>query len=308
MNCRFPAIAALVWIAVAAHAGAALAATAQTLPDAVAIPAGDFLMGCVPADTGCEAIEQPRHRVTISQPYRLARTETTIAQFRKFVLTTGYRTAAEQRGQGRFWRFDINEWDWIAGLDWQHPFDAATVGGDDWPVVQIAWPDANAYCRWAGGRLPSEAEWERAARGGRDGKLHVWGNARLPLLNGVPQANGPDANTAREFTSFAAFAGYDDGFARIAPVAQFPANGFGLHDMAGNVYEWTADWIDDAPYPAGDAIDPKGRPTGEIKAVRGAGWGYPPSQFRTSFRGIAGTDFWTATFGFRCAWDDKPVS
>lgn len=234
--------------------------------DAVTIPAGDCLMGCVPADRRCEAMESPRHRVTISKPYRMARTETTIAQYRRFIAATSYQTAAQKRGQGRFWRFDINERDWIAGLDWQHPFAANEVGTDAWPVVQVAWPDADAYCRWAGGRLPTEAEWERAARDGRDGEIHAWGNADLPLLNGVPQANGPDANTAREFATFATLGQYDDGYSRMAPVGRFPANGF-LHDIAGNVYEWTAEWIADAPYPAGDAVDPKGLGKGDIKSV-----------------------------------------
>lgn len=291
---------------------AILASAAYAAPvleaDTVLIPAGDFFMGCVPTDRQCEAMERPRHRVKVSKPYRMARTETTIAQFRLFVATTGHRTAAERRGQGRFWRFDRNEWDWIEGLDWEHPFDPSMTGNDKWPVVQVAWPDADAYCRWSGGRLPTEAEWERAARGGRDDEVHVWGEAETPLVDGVRYANGPDASTAREFTTFAAFTGYDDGYSRVAPVGRFAANRYGLNDMAGNVYEWTADWIADGPYPAGDAVDPKGLSDGDIKSLRGGGWGYPPDQLRSSFRGLAGTDFWTATFGFRCVWDDIEVT
>ena len=105
------------------------------------------------------------------------------------------------------------------------------------------------------------------------------------------------------FPSFDTIAGYDDGYGRIAPVGLFPPNQYALHDMAGNVYEWTADWIADAPYSRTNAVDPAGLVGGDIKAVRSSGWGYPPEQMRLSFRGIADLDFWTATFGFRCAAD-----
>ncbi|NJS13588.1 MAG: formylglycine-generating enzyme family protein [Sphingopyxis sp.] len=288
------------------------AATAQphaaVHPDAAHIPAGTFEMGCVPADPQCEPTEIPRRAVTLTRPFWLARTETSVGQYRRFVTDTGYRTEADKRGQGRFWRFDINEWDWVDGLSWRVPFAADQPAPDNWPAVQLAWADADAYCRWVGGRLPTEAEWERAARGGIEGQISVWGNAPTPMVDGVPQANGPDISTAREFTAFAAFRDYYDGFARIAPVASFPSNAYGLHDMAGNAYEWIADWIEDGPYPTGPQTDPRGLPNGEIKAVRGAGWGYPPEQFRISFRGIAGLDFWTATFGFRCAWDQDPAT
>lgn len=274
----------------------------------VRIPAGTFQMGCVPEDRGCEPNEHPRHRVTLTRDFWLARTETTVGEFRAFAAATGYRTLAEREGRGRFWHFDKNEWDWTPGLSWRAPFAATELAPDNWPAVQIAWSDADAYCRWSGGRLPTEAEWERASRGGHDGRIHVWGNEQVPIVGGAKQVNGPDAATAREFRTFSHFVGYDDGFARVAPVASFAPNGYGLHDMAGNVYEWTSDWIDDAPYARSDAVDPKGQAAGDIKAVRGAGWGYPPDQFRISYRAIAGLDFWTATFGFRCARDSMPVS
>jgi formylglycine-generating enzyme len=263
-------------------------------------------MGCVPEDRSCEPNEYPRHRVTLTRAFWLARTETTVGEFRRFAKATGYRTAAERENRGRFWHFDKDEWDWTPGLSWRAPFDAAEPALDSWPAVQIAWNDADTYCRWSGGRLPTEAEWERVARGGQERQIHVWGNQPLPRVAGVNHANGPDETTGREFRTFEHFVGYDDGYARIAPVGSFAPNRYGLHDMAGNVYEWTADWIEDAPYARKEAVDPAGRVTGEIKAVRGAGWGYPPSQFRISYRAIAGTDFWTATFGFRCARDAPP--
>jgi formylglycine-generating enzyme required for sulfatase activity len=295
------------------HFVLALFTSAQSVqPDtsvlAVEIPSGSFMMGCVPGDQQCEPTEFPRREVTLTRPFWLARTETTVGQFHKFVTATNFRTESDKRGQGRFWRFDINEWDWVDGLSWRAPFAADQPAPDNWPAVQIAWSDADAYCRWAGGRLPTEAEWERAARGGTEGQTSVWGNAPSPMVDGVAHANAPDLATAREFSTFSTFADYNDGFARLAPVASFAPNAYGLHDMAGNVYEWTSDWIIDGPYPSGPVTDPRGVEAGEIKAVRGAGWGYPPEQFRISFRGIAGLDFWTATFGFRCAWDRNPNS
>lgn len=272
----------------------------------VRIPAGNFQMGCVPRDRHCEPNEAPRHLVTLTHPFWMARAETTVGQFRRFEASTGYRTLAERIGKGRYWRSDIGEWDWIPGLSWRAPFAADQPAPDDWPALQVSWSDADAYCRWAGGRLPTEAEWERAARGGVEGKIHVWGDDPLPVLAGQPQVNGPDRRTASMFRTFAHFADYDDGFARVAPVMSFPTNGYGLYDMAGNAYEWTADWNDDKPYVGNPATDPGGPKSGTEKAVRGAGWGYPPDQFRMSFRGLAGLDFWTATFGFRCVRSHAP--
>lgn len=272
----------------------------------VRIEPATFWMGCVPNDDVCEPLEKPRHQVTLTRPYWLARTETTVGAFRRFVAATGYRTQAQQAGRGRFWRFDVNEWDWVAGLTWQTPFDRMEAAPDNWPVVQVVWADADAYCKWAGGRLPTEAEWEHAARGGSNDARFPWGDSPTPEIAGRKHANGPDEATKRQFATFEHFAGYDDGYPRVAPVGSFAANGFGLHDMAGNVYEWTADWIADAPYAEGSVTDPKGLPTGEIKALRGGGWGYPPHQLRASYRAFADPNFLTATFGFRCAADKPP--
>lgn len=268
------------------------------------------MMGCVSGDPHCQAHEQPAHRVTISRTYRLSRTEVTVAAFRRFTSSTGFKTRAEQTGRGRAYRLDTQAWDWVPGLTFQTPLDRAVKADDRWPAVQVAWTDAHAYCAWAGGRLPTEAEWERAARGGRDSERFPWGNQSTPRIDGVLFANGPDETMHRRYPRWAYFAGFDDGIETIAPVASFEANAYGLYDMAGNAWEWTADWFAADTYSRGQATDPTGPVSGTAHVARGGAWAYAPEQHRNSERGYAETGFWTMTFGFRCARDtlDRDMS
>ena len=134
-------------------------------------------------------------------------------------------------------------WKWTPGADWRHPEGPGSSidGKDDHPVVHVSWFDAAAYAKWAGKRLPTEAEWEYAARGGLDGKKYVWGDE--PFDEDHPQCNNlqghfPDSNTAK------------DGYERTSPVKAFPPNGYGLYDMAGNVWQWCADWYRRRPTPS----------------------------------------------------------
>ena len=126
-------------------------------------------------------------------------------------------------------------WSYVKGADWRHPTGpgSSIVGKDNYPVVQIAYPDAEAYAKWAHKRLPTEAQWEFAARGGLAGKIYDWGNEFHPngkWMANTHQGHFPDNDAGT------------DGYVGLAPVAKFPANGYGLYDMAGNVWQWTADW------------------------------------------------------------------
>jgi formylglycine-generating enzyme len=234
------------------------------------IPGGEFTMG-TDSDLGWPE-EKPAHRVRVSGIW-MDETNVTNAQFAKFVEATGYETTAERApvleeimrqmppgtpepapeklvpGSMVFVPpaepvplDDITGWwKWVPGADWRHPEGPGSNidGREDHPVVQVSWDDAVAYAKWAGKRLPTEAEWEFAARGGLEGKPYVWGDTPPDVKH--PQANiwqgeFPYRNDKSESQK------------RTTAVKVFPPNGYGLYDMAGNVWEWCADWYDVSLY------------------------------------------------------------
>jgi sulfatase modifying factor 1 len=251
------------------------AAFGRTIPNSNPIPTptpqgmvwisgGEFAMGAMdppPADeVGMHAAAdaRPIHRVYVDG-FWMDATDVTNQEFARFVRATGYVTVAERKPTAEEFpdappenlvagsvvfsapnhTVSLNNhyewWSYIKGASWRHPEGPASnlKGRENYPVVHVAYRDAVAYAKWAGKRLPTEAEWEFAARGGLAGKLYAWGDQFNPggkWMANTHQGQFPYSDTG------------DDGYAGIAPVAQFPPNGYGLYDMAGNVWQWTSDW------------------------------------------------------------------
>lgn len=273
-------IAALLLFAagflVPAHAG-----------EIVAIPAGALLMG----SEGGEPAERPVRRVRVSA-FSIDRFEVTNAEFAAFVTATGIRTDAERSGVGWHWE---GRWREVRGADWRHPHGPGSSidGLERHPVVQVSWNDATRYCRWRGARLPTEAEWERAARGAAK-HAYPWG-AEPPRDGRRHRASYGSDECCR--------ADAGDGHLFTAPVGSFPdgRSPFGVEDMAGNVWEWVEDWFDPTFYARSAAVDPVNRtPTGR-KVIRGGGWGNDPWGLRSTLRHANPPDIGLSMVGIRCA-------
>lgn len=311
------------------------------------ISGGEFSMGsevpdegaCAPATREAVHDAQPVHRVRVDGFWMDAKVVTN-DKFTKFVTATGYKTIAEiapTREQfpdvpvenlvagstvftptdGPVWLDNFHRW-WrfVPGANWRHPTGPGSdiVGKGDYPVVQVAYDDALAYAKWARKRLPTEAEWEFAARGGLSGKTYPWGDEFRPAGKWM-------ANTYQGL--FPVRDNGQDGFAGLAPVARFPANGYGLHDMAGNVWQWCADWYRPDTYVSrlqangGTVVT---NPRGPAVSVH-PGYGEAPkvqrggsflctdaycSRYMVGTRGKGATDTASNHLGFRCVQD--PVS
>ncbi len=288
--------------------------------DMVRVAGGTIEMG---ANDGAED-ERPKHNVTVKE-FWMDRSEVTNAEFARFVKATGYITTAELPAQGRTeggsWCFqpgaeaksaDRKTWiAFVAGANWRRPHGAGSSieGKDKFPVVHVSYDDAVAYGKWARKRLPTEAEWECAARGGVLLTRYPWGNEIAP--DGVWRANTWQGD-------FPAKDEVSDGFAGLAPVGKFPANGSGLRDLAGNVAEWCADWYQHDYYahlrpdpnfashrnPRGPdtSTDPT-EPGVWKRVVRGGSWLSNAAEVRVSARGREEPGFSAEWLGFRCVKD-----
>ncbi|MFD3427350.1 formylglycine-generating enzyme family protein [Nocardia fluminea] len=276
----------------------------------VEIPAGDFSMGDHFQEGQNQDGELPVHRVSLSA-FSLAAKTVTNAQFAAFVNATGYVTDAEKLGVSAVFylafqghrrdilrRVDGTPW-WLAvrGADWRHPDGPASDIGSrrNHPVVHVSWHDALAFCSWAGTRLPTEAEWEYAARGKLVGKRFVWGDDLTPRGQwrcNIWQGRFPYENLE------------EDGFLTTAPVKSYQPNGYGLWQMAGNVWEWCHDWFSADYYSKSAQQDPVGPTIGTRRIMRGGSYLCHPSycyRYRVSARSSSTPDSTSANIGFRCA-------
>ena len=182
------------------------------------IPPGTFSMGCVPGDGDCDVIEDPRHRVTITKGFWMSRTEVTVRAYKRFAR----KTKRKMPPKPRVTAFDSLS---LGAKSIADRFEFGPGKKEDRPIVNVTWEEAQAFCSHSAGRLPSEAEWEYAARGGKEGLVYPWGDT-----------------LSHEYANYGGATGSDQ-WRYTAPVASFPPTGFGLYDVIGNVWEWCADWV-----------------------------------------------------------------
>jgi sulfatase modifying factor 1 len=297
------------------------------------IASGTYQMGGDNKEASAD--EYPKHAVTVSG-FWMDATEVTNAQFEQFVKATGYVTTAEKKPDWNELKkqlppgtpkppdsllvaaslvfhptpneVDLNDysqwWTWQKGANWRHPQGpgSSIKGKAQYPVVQVSWFDAQAYCHWAGKRLPTEAEWEWAARGGLSNKIYPWGNE--PVTAGAPKANIWEGNFPYKNT-------LRDQFYLAAPVKTFKPNGYHLYDMAGNVWEWCQDFYNVDYYKTSPAINPQGpaksfdpqEPAAIKRVIRGGSFlcnNSYCSGFRAARRMKSTEDSGMEHLGFRC--------
>lgn len=253
---------------------------AQPPEGMVLIPAGPFQMGSTTGDVD----EAPVHTVELDAFY-IDQHEVTNAEYQAFVTATGYPAP---RGIGYTAVYELLKHDYEPWRDsgFNHPHQ---------PVTTVTWFDAVAYCEWAGKRLPTEAEWEKAARGDLEDARYPWGSAEPDNT----AANFADSQTEFEWRS----TNVNDGFLFTAPVGTFPPNGYGLFDMAGNVWEWCADWYSPTYYAESPRRNPKGPYTGERRVLRGGTWYRAAHTLRNAERVSDFPENSLNVVGFRCAMD-----
>lgn len=275
--------------------------------DEVILPGGLFLMGDAFGEGYRADGEGPVHEVELA-PFSIDRSCVSVAEFAEFVAETGYRTEAEQFGYSAVFHlyvqadtedivgtFGVRWWLGVRGADWCHPYGpkSNTENLQDHPVVHVSHNDALAYCAWAARDLPTEAEWEYAARAGEVGLRYPWGNELEPCGEhraNVWQGDFPQTNTGA------------DGWKTTAPVRSYEPNGFGLYQMIGNVWEWCGDWFNTSTYEEGRRCNPRGPNIGSGRVTRGGSYlchhSYC-SRYRVAARSFNTPDSSTGNTGFR---------
>jgi len=244
------------------------------------IPPGTFQMGCSPGDNDCNDAQRPSHQITISKGFWMGQTEVPVGAYKRFSAATG-------------WAFPLEEptfFDQPINPGWEN---------DRLPIVNVTWDDAVAYCQWTGGRLPTEAEWEYAARAGTTGPRYgdldaiAWyaDNAGKSRLDSVDIWENDRPNYVRRLAQN-----------RNGPheVGQKIPNAFGLYDTLGNVWEWVADWYDASYYAHSPEQDPRGPSSGEYRVLRGGSWSGYPSSVRAAYRGRRVLATRHSLMGLRC--------
>lgn len=290
----------------------ALDVGARSTRGQVRIPGGSFAMGDAFDEGYSSDGETPVHQVELPS-FHLDASAVTNAQFATFVKATGHVTEAEEFGSAAVFHLLLDAppadvmgrasgapwWLEVAGANWRHPDGRnSSVGArQDHPVVQVSWSDASAYAAWAGKRLPTEAEWEYAARGGLIGRRFAWGDELTPRGRwqcNIWQGEFPTHNTR------------DDGYLGTAPVRRYQPNGYGLHQMAGNVWEWCADWFSPTYYAESPASSPAGPQSGVARVMRGGSYLCHDSychRYRVAARSANTPESASGNLGFRCAND-----
>lgn len=285
-------------------------ATAGSKESTVRLDGGLFLMGTEDQEGFPADGEGPVRKVTLD-PFFMDASPVTNVQFREFVKATDYKTESERFG----WSFvfykhvdkklvedtaaGVEWWCKVPGACWRNPEgpDSSIDTRDNYPVLQVSWNDAAEYCRWAGKRLPTEAEWEYAARGGLEQKRFPWGDELTPggkHLCNIWQGNFPSTDTG------------EDGYTATAPVDAFPPNGYGLSVITGNAWEWCADWFHPSYHALATRNNPVGPPEGTRKAMRGGSYLCHASycnRYRVAARTSNTPDSATTNIGFRCVLD-----
>lgn len=277
----------------------------------ILLDGGPFLMGTEDRDANVGDGEGPVRECRVDGFY-LDRHTVTNEQFSEFIRASGYVTEAERFG----WSFvfrpagvgpateavpRLRWWHRVEGARWDHPEgpDSGIAQRALHPVVQVSWHDAAAYARWAGKRLPTDAEWEFAARGGLVQKRFPWGDELVPGGNhlcNIWQGEFPDVNSS------------EDGYEGTAPVNAYPPNGYGLQVITGNTWEWCADWFSPVHHLAATRVNPVGPATGTGRAMRGGSYLCHASycnRYRVAARTSNTPDSATTNIGFRCAMDPR---